>query len=253
MTSVSCLVAESVVTLLKGSLTLDHLLLLHAFLNQVGDKLVKVSTNELLLSDSAFNAFNSVRQIVRINLMDMVCVFVKHGLYQHYMKGGNCSMIVEYVKRLSPLLPIVDQEIESSIMAKAFDTSLTTYILNFINWAYVKNFSQEVDQNEYQYLEILKKNTTKLKNFFQDKVPAACLAKNTAKTEMILDYVRYVEKEKILEMYRDLIRAHIIIEDKMLNRMIYLKTDCLENIHNVYEDKKYLLKTIVLNTDCSLE
>lgn len=72
------------------------------------------------------------------------------------------------------------------------------------------------------------------------------------KIEMILDYVRYVEKEKILEMYGNLIRAHIIIEDNMLHRMIYLKTNCLENIHNVFEKKKSLLKTIVLNTDCRL-
>ena len=52
-------------------------------------------------------------------------------------------------------------------------------------------------------------------------------------------------------MFADLIRAHIIIEDNMLNRMILLKNGCLdENIHNVFEKKKGLLKTIVLNTDC---
>ena len=59
-------------------------------------------------------------------------------------------------------------------------------------------------------------------------------------------------KEKLLDMYGPLIQHHVIIEENMLHRMIYLKMNCLENIHNVFEKKKLLLRSIVLNTDCSL-
>lgn len=230
---------------------MDHYILLDTFLLQVSAHLLGYSKNEFLLKDDSFNSFNSVKQVVRMNLMDSVYRFVKHGLYQHYMKGGNASMLVEYFKRMSPLLPVVADDLQEAIMSKAYDVCVATYLSNFINWTYIKMVHQETNDNEsdFTFLEMLKKGTNKIKNFFQEKVFKQCEARNSAKIELILDYVRITDKEKILDMYVPLIRSHIILEENMLSRMIYIKTSCLENIHNAFEKKKTLLKSVTLNTD----
>ena len=77
------------IVLLEDSLNLDQYLLLESFLDQTSFHMVRISKNELLLTDSSFNSFISVKQIVEMNLNDQVYVLVKHGLYQHYLKGGN--------------------------------------------------------------------------------------------------------------------------------------------------------------------
>lgn len=61
--------------------------------------------------------------------------------------------MVEYLKQLSPLLSAVSENLLTSVMETAYNTSVSTYILTFINWAYVKNQSYEAEEIiEYQYL-----------------------------------------------------------------------------------------------------
>ena len=73
---------------------------------------------------------------------------------------------------------------------------------------------------------------------------------NSAKIDLIMDYVRCAEKEQVIKMFGSLIASQIIIEDNMLYRMIYLKNSCIDNVHAVYENKKSLFAQIYLDIDC---
>lgn len=67
-----------------------------------------------------------------------------------------------------------------------------------------------------------------------------------------MDYVRCAEKESVVQMFGSLIASHIIIEENMLYRMIYLKNSCIDNVHVVFEKKKSLLRQIYLENECMI-
>lgn len=47
---------------------------------------------------------------------------------------------------------VLEDKFLCQIMSGAYDTAVSTYILSFINWAYVRTFFQEIDETEYMYL-----------------------------------------------------------------------------------------------------